>query len=230
MQNQTLIFKENLAMETRNLDNPKTLDFVGIFCESFGIALFHRKLFAPSSCPPALLSFLFMGQTPEISFKKIVGVVPKLWKKLTVTFIWASAILLAYHVIAWSALNLRVVIENTFLFVVLSTAHTLGFVYIFMVWNMADVVSVLENVDGNEAITKSNAVVKHNIGTGLFAYFYSVPQLLILFSVLFDVVVRESASNRNQSGVLLVDVNGDYLRIRRQDSDVLRLLVYCRSP
>ncbi|KAK3414445.1 hypothetical protein EUGRSUZ_H00309 [Eucalyptus grandis] len=55
----------SLAIETRNLDDLKTLDFFGIFCESFRIALIHRKLFAAKLLPAcSLLSFLFMAQTP----------------------------------------------------------------------------------------------------------------------------------------------------------------------
>ncbi|KAL3728961.1 hypothetical protein ACJRO7_033536 [Eucalyptus globulus] len=125
-----------------------------------------------------------------------MGVVPKLWKKLIVTFIWANAMLLAYHVIVWSALNLRVIIENTFLLAVLSIAYALGFMYIIMAWDMANVVSVLEDVYVIKAIMKSNGLIKHNIGTVVFisyviVYFYLVLQLPILLFVMFDVVVRE---------------------------------------
>lgn len=100
----------------------------------------------------------------EIGFKIIMGVHPKLWKKLIITFIWASAILLAYHVVAWSTLNAQVIIENAF-FAALLIPYALGFMYIIMVWNMANAVSVLEDVYGIKAIMKSNALVKHSIGT-----------------------------------------------------------------
>ncbi|XP_030470570.1 uncharacterized protein LOC115688784 [Syzygium oleosum] len=132
----------------------------------------------------------------KIGFKIIMGVLPKLWKKLNITFIWASVIILAYLLVAWSTLNARVIIENAILFAALSIPYALGFMYIIMVWNMANAVSVLEDVYGIKAIMKGNALVKHNIGTvvwvfSVYVYFYMVLQLPIqLFVVLGNVRER----------------------------------------
>ncbi|XVF16987.1 hypothetical protein REPUB_Repub10bG0078100 [Reevesia pubescens] len=108
----------------------------------------------------------------EISFKKVMSVVPKVWKRLIVTFLWSFAIVLVYNIIAGVLLFLSVAFLGLgslgiAIFVVLFILYLAGFVYISLVWHLASVVSVLEDVYGIKAIAKSKALIKGKMGVAV---------------------------------------------------------------
>ncbi|XP_021300664.1 uncharacterized protein LOC110429102 [Herrania umbratica] len=105
----------------------------------------------------------------EISFKKVMSVVPKVWKRLVVTFLWSFTIVMVYNVIAAVLLLSSVAFlglsnVGVVIFVVLFILYLSGFVYITLVWHLASVVSVLEDVYGIKAMIKSKALIKGKIG------------------------------------------------------------------
>ncbi|XVE86524.1 hypothetical protein DITRI_Ditri18aG0040500 [Diplodiscus trichospermus] len=101
-----------------------------------------------------------------------MSVVPKVWKRLIVTFLWSFANVLVYNIIAGVLLlssvaflglgNLGIAI-----FVVLLILYLSGFVYISLVWHLASVVSVLEDVYGIKAMKKSKALIKGKMGVAV---------------------------------------------------------------
>lgn len=104
-----------------------------------------------------------------ITFRNIITVVPKVWKRLMVTFIWNFVIILAYNIVAatlffiWVFL-IGVSISGIMIGVALLIIYLVGFVYITIVWHLACVVSVLENVYGIRAMVKSNDLIKGKMG------------------------------------------------------------------
>lgn len=68
-----------------------------------------------------------LHSSPGDQIQENQGCCPKTLEEISSHIVWASAILLAYHVIASSTLNMRVIIENTFLAAVLLIFHVLGF-------------------------------------------------------------------------------------------------------
>ncbi|XWS41317.1 hypothetical protein CRYUN_Cryun17cG0071000 [Craigia yunnanensis] len=108
----------------------------------------------------------------EISFKKVMSVVPKVWTRLIVTFLWSFAIVLVYNVIAGVLLFSSVYFLGLgslglSIFVVLFILYLAGFVYISLVWHLASVVSVLEDVYGINAMEKSKALIKGKMGVAV---------------------------------------------------------------
>lgn len=112
----------------------------------------------------------------ELSFARVMSVVPRVWKRLIVTFLWYFAAMFAYYVAVLFAFFWLIVIvgrENLksgrFLFgslmiiVVSFAVH----VYISMVWHVASVVSVLEERWGLGALKKSQNLIKGKRGTAL---------------------------------------------------------------
>ncbi|KAI3903650.1 hypothetical protein MKW98_032304 [Papaver atlanticum] len=67
----------------------------------------------------------------EITFNKVVSVVPTVWKRLMITFLWATVIMFLYNLFA-----------------------------ILVIWHLASVVSVLEESYGYKAFLKSKALIK----------------------------------------------------------------------
>ncbi|OMO56200.1 hypothetical protein COLO4_35751 [Corchorus olitorius] len=133
----------------------------------------------------------------EISFKKVMSVVPRVWKRLIVTFLWSFAIVLVYNFVAVFCLLLPVLIiylgfsnVGVAIFVVLFLLYLAGLIYIAVVWQLAGVVSVLEDVYGIQAMKKSKALIKGKMGVALALFLllilcFGVIQTLFQFEVAF---------------------------------------------
>ncbi|XP_074374290.1 uncharacterized protein LOC141714685 [Apium graveolens] len=110
----------------------------------------------------------------EISFKKVMGVVPQVWKRLMVTFIVIFVLNFIYTVIAVATMILSLTVDNkssTFLFFVLLIIYITGFVYLTIVWQLASVVTVLEESYGIKAMNKSRNLIKGKFWVVLAIFF-----------------------------------------------------------
>ncbi|KAL5571883.1 hypothetical protein UlMin_021480 [Ulmus minor] len=102
----------------------------------------------------------------EVTFNKIVSVVPKVWKRLMVTFVWAFIAFFAYNTLALIVLFATLYsIKSTYnadlvIGIILLVIYLVGFVYLSLVWQLASVVSVLEDARGIEAMEKSKTLIK----------------------------------------------------------------------
>ncbi|KAG8496985.1 hypothetical protein CXB51_008218 [Gossypium anomalum] len=95
----------------------------------------------------------------ELTFNKVISVVPKVWKRLMVTFLCIFIAMFLYHVAALASLIGCVVsIGGSNLgfavFVVLAILYLVGFFYLTAIWHLASVVSVLEKAYGFNAMVK----------------------------------------------------------------------------
>ncbi|KAF8011854.1 LOW QUALITY PROTEIN: hypothetical protein BT93_I0093 [Corymbia citriodora subsp. variegata] len=98
------------------------------------------------------------------TFKKIMSVVPKVWKRVSITFIWSFLINLAYGLctlgtfIMWGMLIGFSPFGHWDLPLIVFFA---GFVYLSIIWQLASVVSVLEEENyGVKAMVKSIILVE----------------------------------------------------------------------
>ena len=129
----------------------------------------------------------------EITFKKVLGVVPKVWKRLMVTFMWSFAIVLAYNIFSgvlfyfW-ARYFGLYKIGIAIFVGLLVLYLMGFVYISLLWHLASVVSVLEEVYGIKAMIKSKALIKGKMCLAV-ALFCTLTILFIGVQLLFENLV-----------------------------------------
>ncbi|KAF5480592.1 hypothetical protein F2P56_001328 [Juglans regia] len=144
------------------------------------------------------IACIFTGK--ETTFKKVMRIVPKVWKRLLVTFIWCFLFFIVYHIVAavffilWvafigaSAVGIVIVI-------VLLIFYLIGFVYISIVWDLASVVSVLEDVYGLKAMIKSKALIKGKMGIAV-AFFILISVCLAAIELIFEFfVVLEMVPN-----------------------------------
>lgn len=108
----------------------------------------------------------------DISFKKVMSVVPKVWKRLMVTFIWNFIIVLAYNVVAVLAFLMTMFLFPPGFFaamimVFLSVIYLVGIVYIGVIWHLASVISVLEETYGLNAMIKSHSLIQGKTGVSM---------------------------------------------------------------
>ncbi|KAL3592506.1 hypothetical protein D5086_011146 [Populus alba] len=111
----------------------------------------------------------------EVTFKKVMSVVPKVWKRLMVTFL---SIFLA--VFAYNFASILVLITCVFLvgpskvvplLLFLFMLYFMGLVYMSIIWQLASVVSVLEEASGFKAMMKSRELIKGKMWVAIIIFF-----------------------------------------------------------
>ncbi|KAI3958731.1 hypothetical protein MKX01_023407 [Papaver californicum] len=135
-----------------------------IFKVMYHVFLLVLSLFSTSA---VVYTIACAYTTKEITFKKVISVVPTVWKRLMITFLWTFAIMFLYNLftaLMVLLLILTVGVSNdaafAILFVIVAIIWAIGFVYISVVWHLASVVSVLEESYGYKAFLKSKALIK----------------------------------------------------------------------
>lgn len=112
----------------------------------------------------------------DITFKKIMSVVPKVWKRLMITFLCAFLAFFVYHVLAFLTIVLWFFTVGFtklgwFVFVVLWIIYGIGSLYLTIVWQLASVVSVLEDYKGLRAMLKSKDLIKGKMWIAIVVFF-----------------------------------------------------------
>ncbi|KAI3860920.1 hypothetical protein MKW92_053225 [Papaver armeniacum] len=117
----------------------------------------------------------------DITFKKVMSAVPKLWKRLMITFLWFLLIqfvyifimsivvaLLMFLLVVSGILSVdKLAVKSTsnmpVVGMILAILFMIGFIYISFIWYMAAVVSILEDIRGIKAIKKAKNLIKGKI-------------------------------------------------------------------
>ncbi|KAK9072197.1 hypothetical protein SSX86_008629 [Deinandra increscens subsp. villosa] len=127
----------------------------------------------------------------DVTFKKVLKIVPRVWKRLALTFLWTYFGFFIYNMVAGvlAVIWATTIADTAFgvvLFWVLFSLYCIGFIYITTIWQMASVVTVLESSYGLKAMMKGNELVKGKKLLSWFVFFtlYCVfAGILILFYV-----------------------------------------------
>ncbi|XP_022143570.1 uncharacterized protein LOC111013415 [Momordica charantia] len=137
----------------------------------------------------------------EVTFRKVISVVPKVWRRLMLTFVWNSVIVLVYNIafgvllFLWAAIlgfgGVGIVILGG-----LAASYLVGFVYISVVWHLASVVSVLEDVYGIQAMVKSRELIKGKMKLSC-AVFLTFALLFLGSQLVFQTLVVLGSSKYN---------------------------------
>uniref|UniRef100_A0A2P2JPF6 Uncharacterized protein MANES_02G173000 n=1 Tax=Rhizophora mucronata TaxID=61149 RepID=A0A2P2JPF6_RHIMU len=122
-----------------------------------------------------------------------MSVVPKVWKRLMITFLAMFLAFGAYNVVAF-----LVMIVCLFLFevtnapyltlIILPVAYFLGLVYMSIVWHLATVVSVLEEACGFKAMTKTSALIKGKMWIAVIVFLKLILSFVVVL-ILFEKLV-----------------------------------------
>ncbi|KAH0683393.1 hypothetical protein KY290_021986 [Solanum tuberosum] len=126
----------------------------------------------------------------EIGYKKVMSVVPKVWKRVMVTFLCAFLCFFIYNLVSFFLLALWFVWafsmrgENdglaNLIFVIMAIVYVVGSVYLSVIWHLASVVTVLEDSYGVKAMIKSKDLLKGKMRIALFFFF----KFNLLFGIL----------------------------------------------
>ncbi|KAI9166133.1 hypothetical protein LWI28_026772 [Acer negundo] len=113
----------------------------------------------------------------QTTYKKVISVVPIAWKKsLLVTYRCSVPIALIYKIVAIRILAFWAhFIVNTVVGIVVGVwiliLYVMGIVYISVIWQLACVVSVLEDKYGLKPMIKSRELIKGKMGVRTIIYF-----------------------------------------------------------
>ncbi|KAL8125248.1 hypothetical protein AgCh_012795 [Apium graveolens] len=120
-----------------------------------------------------------------------MGVVLRVWKRLMITFFVIYVFTFSYVVIAVLTLNLCLAIGGTaslVLFFIFLFMYIIGFVYLTIVWQLAAVVTVLEDFRGVKAMNKSRKLIKGKFWVAL-TIFIGLSILVAVIQFMFYVFV-----------------------------------------
>ncbi|KAI3972020.1 hypothetical protein MKW92_040178 [Papaver armeniacum] len=162
-----------------------------IFKAIYHILLLVLSLFSTSA---VVYTIACAYTTKKVTFNKVASVVPTVWKRLMITFLWTSVVMFLYNFFTMILLFFLVVpvslsysgrtpaaIDILSDIVVLIWA--IGFVYISLIWHLASVVSVLEESYGYKAFSKSKALIKGKMLISLVIFIkLEISFLVVLFA------------------------------------------------
>lgn len=129
----------------------------------------------------------------EVTFKKVISVVPKVWKRLMVTFVCTFLAFFGYNLIALLILIILTTllgdaVIGTVLLIILLILYVVAFVYMTIIWQLASVVSVLEDSYGIKAMMKSKKLIEGKMLITIIIFF-KLNLSLAAIRILFDVYV-----------------------------------------
>lgn len=137
----------------------------------------------------------------DVSFKKVMSVVPKVWKRLMVTFLCTFVAYFVYNLVAILVITLWVFLWQilatggdtkfwvSILYVILGF-YVVGHFYLSVIWHLASVVSVLEESCGFAAMIKSQALIKGKMLVTAVIFFVMNISLFLVRMVFWRLVVH----------------------------------------
>lgn len=189
-----IIHNENTLDETRSTDDKARYKRISDVITSewatywlFKAAYFTLMLiFGLLSTSAVVYTIACIYTAREITYRKIMSVVPRVWKRVMVTFLCTFLAFFLYNVVAIVVLLIWVELtinrdSGVLIGVFLLILYVVGFVYMTIIWQLASVVSVLEEVRGIKAMVKSKKLLKGNMWVATIIFF-----TLIVFSVVLQ--------------------------------------------
>ncbi|XP_061348101.1 uncharacterized protein LOC133293541 [Gastrolobium bilobum] len=121
----------------------------------------------------------------DITFSKVMSVIPMVLKRLMVTFMCTIFAFLAYNAMAVFifivyALTIGVQSGGILGLVVIGILYLIGFVYLAVVWQLSSVVTVLEDSYGVEAMMMSNELIKGKMGLSLLIFLKLIVSFILV--------------------------------------------------
>lgn len=134
----------------------------------------------------------------KATFSKATSAFRRVWKRHLFNFLCSCIAYLAYHVIVMIAIIGYAILVNpgsALIDVVVNGAllvlYLMGLVYMGIVWQLTDVVSVLENVRGFKAMKKSRELMKGKMWMATLIYFSFDFTVYIVEFVFRNIFVQE---------------------------------------
>ncbi|KAK7311485.1 hypothetical protein RJT34_09668 [Clitoria ternatea] len=174
-------------------DSPQQQKLINLVSSDWGIFFLFKFLyfifafiFSLLSTSAVVYTIASIYTSKEVTSKNVISVVPKVWKRLVVTFLCTLVAFFVYNVMAIVAVVILALTTGVksgggvaILFVI-AILYVVGFVYLTVVWQLANVVTVLEDSYGFEGMAKSRELIKGKMGLSVVI----VLKLKALFSLI----------------------------------------------
>ncbi|KAJ0041515.1 hypothetical protein Pint_27351 [Pistacia integerrima] len=149
---------------------------------------YYLVILIPSllSASAIVCAVTFLYGAKDVTFKKIGGMLPKMWKRVMITFALSFAIDFCYHSFIGRVKTsivqhlfpdlhqpvnaAEIVTTKTIIAIIISFSYKAGHAYIRILRNLATVVSVIEDLSGKKAWIKSKNLVNSKIGVAVFLW------------------------------------------------------------
>ncbi|XVE94268.1 hypothetical protein REPUB_Repub01dG0267000 [Reevesia pubescens] len=132
-----------------------------------------------------------------VSFSSTISAIPKVFKRLFITFAWVSLLMFVYNALLIAFLVLFVIAidtQNAFLsfvaFMVILVLFLGVHVYITALWHLASVVSVLEPIYGLAAMKKSYELLKGRVKMAVILVFGYLAICAVIGGIFGSLVVH----------------------------------------
>jgi hypothetical protein len=175
------------------------------------------------STPAVVYTIACIYTGRKVTFEKLMSTVPKVWKRLMLTFTCTFIVLLAYSIAG--ALLIINLLKTLFRYVSTSFAvalfikfvpwifYLVGIFYIIAVWHLASTVTVLEDTCGIRAMIKSKALMKGKMGVATIIFL-----MLYISGLLIEAILKK-----------LVEGDGRELSlVNRAEYEIICLLLYSK--
>ncbi|MBA0585528.1 hypothetical protein Gorai_016301, partial [Gossypium raimondii] len=134
----------------------------------------------------------------ELTFGKVMSVVPKVWKRLMVTFLCTFLTMFVYHVVAIFIMVGSVILllgsdAVDAVLAVLLVLYFVGFLYMTIIWHLASVISVLEECYGFQAMLKGKNLIKGKLWVAIIIFLKLIISLVIIQAAFQSLVVHGSS-------------------------------------
>ncbi|KAI3889509.1 hypothetical protein MKX03_023623 [Papaver bracteatum] len=176
----------NLKTVDDNLLHSQVSSDLIIFYVFISIYMLFTSVLSLLATSVIVYTVAYVYSSKDINFKKVMSVVPKVWKRLMITFLWKLLVLFVYNVIIVLVIILLAILyvflskilsvhiykSAVIIFVILMTIFIIiGAMCITLVWFLASVISILEDIRGIEAMKKGKNLIKGKIRISWRIYF-----------------------------------------------------------
>lgn len=141
-----------------------------------------------------IISCIYAGREDEVTFRRVRTVIPKVWKRLKVTFWWALLIFSSYYcfvalgLFAWGYVVGLASYASKIVVIILLISFEIGLIYLMSVWQIASVVSILEDTHGIQAMKRSVEVIRGKRWMTMLILF-KLNIFLVFIQVVFEIYV-----------------------------------------
>ncbi|KAK8580200.1 hypothetical protein V6N12_070484 [Hibiscus sabdariffa] len=168
------------SLFSKNANYEKPFDLIShewLYFWLFNVAYFTLSLiFSLLSSAAIVYTIACVYIAQELSFKKVMSVVPKVWKRLMVTFLSIFVAMFFYLVAAGLVFFIwafSVGGTQTFgvgVLVILVILFIVGLLYLTTIWHLASTISVLEEAYGFSVMVKSKNLIKGKLRLAIFIF------------------------------------------------------------
>ncbi|XP_031114614.1 uncharacterized protein LOC116018765 [Ipomoea triloba] len=173
----------------QRLSDHLTSDFAALLLFKF-VYLTCLIVFSLLSTSAVVYTVACVYTARDLSFRKVMSVVPKVWKRLMLTFLSTFLVFFVYNIVATASLVIWFFLALSFRFLadiplwVGVAVYTVGLLYMSIIWQLANTVSVLEDSYGFKAMSKSKHLLKGKMVLGV-VFFLKLHLALFLVNVIF---------------------------------------------